>query len=450
MAKPGGVIESVAPGSLGEALGLRPGDVLLAVNGQPVRDVIDVQFYAAEEFLQLAVEREGEEWLLEGERDYGDELGLSFVHPTFDVDIRRCANNCDFCFVKQNAPGMRKSLYIKDDDYRYSFLFGNFVTLTNLKAADWERLEEQRLSPLYVSVHATDLELRRRFLSRKAAPDVMDQLRRLAELNVEVHTQVVLVPGLNDGEHLARTVRDLETLRGRPVASVGVVPVGLTKHHPGRCRTYNRAESGALLDQVQPWREANRKRWGRAFLYPSDEWYLVAGRDVPPARAYDGFPQAENGVGMVRRLLDEWQALKTGLPAKLPPATLACGTLIAPVLGDIVAELNELAAAGWRLVPVANELLGSVTTVSGLLAGRDVIAALRQEAGSLGDLVLLPRAMFTGRYGASSALPGTTLDDLHISDIEASLGVPVRMAGTLSDALAACAEAASDVSGRLG
>jgi NifB/MoaA-like Fe-S oxidoreductase len=228
------------------------------------------------------------------------------------------------------------------------------------------------------------------------------------------------------------------------------VPVGLTKHHPGRCRTYTRAESGALLDQVQPWREANRKRWGSAFLYPSDEWYLVAGRDVPPARDYDGFPQVENGIGMVRRLLDEWRALKTGLPARLPPATLACGTLIAPVLGGIVAELNELATAGWRLVPVANELFGAVTTASGLLAGKDVVAALGQQPQLLGELVLLPQAMFTGRYGAGSAPPGTTLDDMHISDIEASLGMPVRIAGTLSDALAACAEVAPDVSGRLG
>jgi putative radical SAM enzyme (TIGR03279 family) len=436
MSKPGGVIESVAPRSVGEALGLRPGDVLLALNDQPVRDIIDVQFYGAEETLQLLVQREDQEWLLEGEREYGEELGLSFAHPTFDVDIRRCANNCDFCFVKQNAPGMRKSLYVKDDDYRYSFLFGNFVTLTNLTEADWERLEEQRLSPLYVSVHATDLELRRRFLSRKAAPDVMDQLRRLAELNIEVHTQVVLVPGLNDGEHLARTIRDLEGLRGRPVASVGVVPVGLTRHHPGRCRTYTPAESGALLDQVQPWREAIRGRWGSAFVYPSDEWYLVAGREVPPARAYDGFPQVDNGVGMVRRLLDEWQALKRRLPREgLRPATLACGTLIAPVLGTIVDELNGLVAANWRLVPVVNELFGPVTTVSGLLSGRDVVAALGREP--LGELALLPRAMFTGRYGAGSAPPGTTLDEMHLSDIEARLGVPVRMAGKLEEALTA-------------
>ncbi len=439
MSKPGGVIESVAPGSAGEELGLRPGDVLLAINSQPVRDVIDVQFYGAEEYLELVVDREGEEWLLAGERDYGQELGLSFVYPTFDGDVRRCANNCDFCFVKQNAPGMRKSLYVKDDDYRYSFLFGNFVTLTNLTSADWARLEEQRLSPLYVSVHATELELRRRFLSRQSAPDVMDQLRRLAELNVEVHTQVVLVPGLNDGEHLARTVRDLERLRGRPVLSVGVVPIGLTGYHTGPCRTYTADESRSVLDQLQPWREANRKRWRSTFVYPSDEWYLVAGRGVPPARAYDGFPQLENGVGMVRRLLDEWQALKVGLRGKgLRPATLTCGTLVSPVLRGVVDELNKLVDANWRLAPVVNEYFGPVTTVSGLLTGHDVVAALRGEP--LGEMVLLPRAMFTGRYGAGSAPPGTTLDEMHISDIEAQLGLPVRMAGTLGEALDAGAK----------
>ncbi|HSR30428.1 MAG TPA: PDZ domain-containing protein, partial [Anaerolineae bacterium] len=170
--QPGGVIAAVEPGSLAEEIGLEPGDQLLAINGHPLRDIIDVQFYGAEETLDLLVTRGEEQRRFEVERDYDDELGISFVNPTFDVDIRRCANNCDFCFVKQNARGMRRSLYVKDDDYRYSFLFGNFVTLTNLTDDDWARLEEQRLSPLYVSVHATDLELRRRFLARKTAPDV--------------------------------------------------------------------------------------------------------------------------------------------------------------------------------------------------------------------------------------------------------------------------------------
>jgi putative radical SAM enzyme (TIGR03279 family) len=433
---PGGLVETVQTGSLGDEIGLQAGDRLLAINGHTLRDVIDVQFYGAEEELVLEVARAGEAWRLEVERDYGQDLGLSFARPTFDVDIRRCANRCDFCFVKHNPRGLRRSLYVKDDDYRYSFLFGNFVTLTNLTEEDWSRLEEQRLSPLYVSVHATEPDLRRRFLGIKTAPDVLDQLRRLAELGIEVHSQVVLVPGLNDGPHLARTVADLEALYDEPVASVGVVPVGLTKYHRGDCRTYTPQVSQEVLDQVEPWRVENRRRWGQAFVYPSDEWYLVAGRPVPLARAYDGFPQVENGVGMVRRLLDDWQRVQAGLPTSLPQkATLVCGTLIAPVLEGIVAALNAAAGTAWRLVPVVNDLFGPVTTVSGLLGGRDVLAALQGQA--LGEVLLLPEAMFTGRYGAGSAPAGTTLDDLHVDDIAAELGVRVLTAGSMGQVVAA-------------
>lgn len=436
--QPGGVIAAVEPGSLAEEIGLEPGDQLLAINGHPLRDIIDVQFYGAEETLDLLVTRGEQQRRFEVERDYDDELGISFVNPTFDVDIRRCANNCDFCFVKQNARGMRRSLYIKDDDYRYSFLFGNFVTLTNLTDDDWARLEEQRLSPLYVSVHATDLELRRRFLARKTAPDVMEQLRRLADLGIEVHTQVVLVPDLNDGDHFVQTIAELTTLFRRPVASVGVVPIGLTRYHPGQCRTYTAEESRALLRQVEPWRRENRKRLGSAFVYPSDEWYLVAGHEIPPAREYDGFPQVENGVGMVRQLLQEWAELNGHLPAtRSRRVTLACGTLIAPVLARIVEEWNRLGDLHVQLVPVVNHFFGPVTTVSGLLTGEDVLATLSAQDGPLGELVLLPRAMFTGRYGAGAAPPGMTLDDLSIEDISARLGVRVEMAGTMTEVVAA-------------
>jgi putative radical SAM enzyme (TIGR03279 family) len=447
---PGGVIAAVEPGSLGEEIGLEPGDRLVSINGHPLRDIIDVQFYGAEESLDLKVERDGERWRIEVERDYEEELGLAFVNSTFDVDIRRCANNCDFCFVKQNAPGMRRSLYIKDDDYRYSFLFGNFVTLTNLTGDDWARLEEQRLSPLYVSVHATDLELRRRFLARKNAPDIMDQLRRLADLGIEVHTQVVLVPGLNDGEHFVQTIDDLMTLFEKPVASVGVVPVGLTRYHRGQCRPHTPEESRIVLAQLRAWMADNRRRLGSSWVYPSDEWYLVARREVPPADEYDGSPQIENGVGMVRQLLDEWQALKeemlrtskvprisqVGRTGEVQPTgTLVCGTLISPVMERILEEMFALTGADVQLVPVVNEFFGPVTTVSGLLTGQDVIATLRGRP--LGDVVLLPRAMFTGSYGAGSTPPGMTLDDMMIDDIAARLSVRVEMAGTMAEVLAA-------------
>ncbi|MBN1135217.1 MAG: DUF512 domain-containing protein [Anaerolineae bacterium] len=443
---PGGVIAAVEPGSLGQAMGLTPGDRLLTINDHPLRDVIDVQFYAAEERLELLVDRAGERLLLEAERQYGQDLGLTFTHPTFDVDIRRCANNCDFCFVRQNAPGMRRSLYVKDDDYRYSFLSGSFVTLTNLTDDDWARLDEQRLSPLYVSVHTTAPELRRKLLGRPTAPDVMEQFRQLAELGIEVHTQVVLVPGLNDGEHLARTVADLADLYHEPVASLSIVPVGLTRYHSGSCRPYTPSESRALLDQAEPWRRENRKKRGCTFVYPSDEWYLVAGWEVPPSKEYDRFPQVENGVGMVRLLLDEWEELKAGQleilrfaqndrAVKLKPATLVCGTLIGPVLGRIVEEMNALTGSDVRLAAVTNEFFGPVTTVSGLLTGRDVAAAL--EGQPLGEMVLLPRAMFTGSYGAGSAPPDATLDDMSLAGISDRLGVPAVMVGSLAEALTA-------------
>jgi putative radical SAM enzyme (TIGR03279 family) len=429
------VIADVAPRSLGERCGFEPGDRLVAINGYHVRDIIDVQFYGAEEALDLVVERDGEQWQVETERGYNEELGLSFTNPTFDVDIRRCANNCDFCFVKQNAPGMRRSLYVKDDDYRYSFLFGNFVTLTNLTDDDWERLEEQHLSPLYVSVHATEPELRRRFLARPTAPDVMDQLRRLADLGIEVHTQVVLVPGLNDGPHFVRTLADLTALYQQPVASIGLVPIGLTKFHRGKCRTYTRQESRAVLEQVGQWQADNRQRLGCGLVYPSDEWYLVAGVDVPPTQAYDGFPQVENGVGMVRQLLDEWASLRVKVPSsRRRTATLVCGTLIAPAMARILSEWNALAGTELELVTVINEFFGPVTTVSGLLTGQDVIGAL--QGRPVGEMVFLPRAMFTGRYGAGLAPPDTTLDDLQIEEIARHLHMRVEMAGTLADVLA--------------
>jgi putative radical SAM enzyme (TIGR03279 family) len=268
---------------------------------------------------------------------------------------------------------------------------------------------------------------------------VLEQLQRLAELGIEVHTQVVLVPGLNDGDNLVRTVKDLAALYQRPVASVGIVPVGLTKFHRGRCRTHLPEEASAVLGQVAAWQEEFRRQLGLGFVYASDEWYLVAGHDVPTSGEYDGFPQVENGVGMVRQLLDEWTDLKRDLPAaRSKSATIVCGKLIAPAMERIVAEWSGLTGASLNLVAVTNEYFGPVTTVSGLLTGQDVVAAL--QTVSLGEVVLLPRTMFTGSYGAGDTPPGVTLDDQSLAELGRKLGlfrsgVRVEMAGTLHDAL---------------
>ena len=244
-----GLVQSVEPGSLAAALGLRSGDEVLAVNGHPVEDVIDVQFYAAEDEVEIYYRRGGHLSSVAGHRSSGQALGIEFTHPTFDIDIRRCNNLCPFCFVLQTAPRMRRTLYIKDDDYRYSFLFGHYVTLTNLSEHDWWRIEHQRLSPLYVSVHSTDLENRRACLANKNAPDILEQLRWLASRGIEMHTQLVITPGLNDGPWMKKSIRDLARFFPA-VKSVSVVPVGLTRHHKYGHRANTVEEAEWVLDSV--------------------------------------------------------------------------------------------------------------------------------------------------------------------------------------------------------
>ncbi|HIP73703.1 MAG TPA: DUF512 domain-containing protein [Anaerolineae bacterium] len=277
----GGQISGIEPGSVAEAIGLQPGDELLAINGEPVEDVIDVQFYGAEEQLTFAIRRDGEMRQFEAERDYNQPLGLAFTHPTFDTDIRRCNNLCEFCFVLQMAPKFRRTLYIKDDDYRYSFLFGHYVTLTNLSEHDWWRIETMGLSPLYVSVHVTDWEMRRQYLRNPDAPDILAQLEWLAERGIEVHTQIVVTPGVNDGRILDQSIADLTNFYPT-VQSISVVPVGLTKHHKYGLRPHTPAEARAVIAQMEAYQAHFLQEFGSRFVYLTDEWYLVAEQELPP------------------------------------------------------------------------------------------------------------------------------------------------------------------------
>ncbi len=396
---PGGLIAAVAAGGLADRVGLRPGDELLAINGQPVRDLIDVQFYAAEERLALQVGRAGGTFRVEAEREYGEPLGIEFADPTFD-GVRRCRNNCAFCFVAQMPPGLRTSLYVRDDDYRHSFLFGNYITLTNLEEEDWRRIGEQALSPLYVSVHATETGLRRRILRNPSAPDVMVQLSRLSALGVEVHTQIVLLPGVNDGLHLDRSIDDLAALYPA-VRSVSLVPVGITRYHRGGCRVHTVGEMRAVFEQATGWQARLRERLGVQVVYLSDEGYLRLGEPVPPLEAYDGLDLTENGVGLVRR----WSG---PLPPRHGTSTWVTGTLFAPLLRAAAERRPDV-----EVVPVVNRFFGETVTVAGLLTGQDVVAQLRERP--LGDVVALPPAMFGGPADR-------TLDGMRREDVQEALG----------------------------
>nr|MBC7244347.1 DUF512 domain-containing protein [Chloroflexota bacterium] len=422
----GGQIAKVLPGSSAEAAGLRPGDWLFSLNGHILRDIIDYRFYSAEESLEIVLVRNGVRMTLTIEREYGEDLGLEFTTPTFD-GIRRCQNHCDFCFINQMPRGLRKSLYIKDDDYRYSFLFGNFITLANLEEQDWARLAEQRLSPLYVSVHATDPQLRARILGVPHLPDILGQIQRLGSIGIEVHTQIVVVPGLNDGAVLEQTVQDLANLYPT-VCSVGIVPVGITRYHSGGLRPLTAQEAKDIITCIRPLQRDYRRQLGVGLVYLADELYLMAGLPLPSAGRYDGFPQLANGIGLTRQLLDDWLHTKRKGQIRWPHgrATFVCGTLIAPVLRNMAKELSSLTGVAIDVVAVPNQFFGPTVTVSGLLVAKDVINAFRDR--TVGDLLVLPASMF-------DASGQVTLDDYQQTDMEKALGVRVAIADRLSDLL---------------
>lgn len=432
-AVPAGAISAIEADSLADEAGLQPGDQVLAVNGQPIRDPIDYRFQTTDDRVELEVVHEGELGLVEFEKPIDEPLGIEFDDDAFD-GTRICNNKCFFCFLKGLPKGLRRPLYVKDDDYRLSFLHGNFVTLTNLSDDDWLRLEEQRLSPLHVSVHATDLDLRRQLLGNRTAPDIIEQLRRLADMRIEAHTQVVLCPGVNDGDALDQTVNDL--LEQENVTSIGVVPVGSSLEGEERIanagmRVHTQAESRAVVRQLRRWQRQARSERGCSVVFPSDEFYLTADAQIPSARRYDGFPQWENGIGMTRTLVDDWRNARRRIQRgslKLPAAsaTIACGTLIAPVLRNLCDEASALTGVDFAVVPVNNTLFGARVNVSGLIPGADFAAALSPV--ELPEHVFLPRASLD-YFGAKF------LDDLKPEDLESTLNRPIRFVYTLSELL---------------
>lgn len=410
MAK-GGIISAIHQGSLAEELELVPGDKIISINEQELTDIIDLSFALADEEIEMLIEHEnGEQEIIAFEKDMDEELGAEFESAVFGK-IRQCANNCYFCFVDQVAPNMRDSLYIKDDDYRLSFLYGNFVTMTNMGPRDLERIHRLHLSPLYISVHTTNPKLRGEMLRTKRGELIMEQLAKLNEADVEYHTQVVLCPGLNDGAELDRTIQDIISMQ--PCAkTLGVVPVGLTKFRENcyPLKTFDAQGAKKVIEQVRHWQEKMRKQTGKNFIYLSDEFYLLAGEPLPKAEEYDGFPQLDNGIGLTRNFIEQWKEteINPNNYQKLLNLDIICGKSAGKVIKNLVDELN-IDNLNANVLALENEFFGHEVTVTGLLTGQDIIKNLKQNKANR-DGIIIPNCAL--REGEDIFLDDYTLEDI--------------------------------------
>ena len=415
----GVVVAAVRPRTPAAAAGLRAGDRVLAINGHALRDAIDFQFHGGDERLALSVDRGGVPVTMRLVRRVGAELGVELEAPRA-AEIATCANKCVFCFIHQLPKGMRKSLYVKDDDFRLSFLHGNYITLTDLDESELDRIVEQRLSPLYVSVHATDPALRWELLGRpRVTAEILPRLERLAKAGIRMHAKIVLCPGLNDGAHLERTVRELAPLHPH-VVTTAVVPVGLTRHRERlpALRTLTDDEARELTVRVAAWQHEFFERLGSRFVFLGDEVYLQAGVPLPEADAYEGFAVAEDGIGLVRRFEDGVARVvgRRRAVGRARPVTLVSGALYAPRLERLVAAIPGAAA---RVAAVPNHFFGGSVSVAGLLTGQDIARHLAMLP-DLGEEVVVPAVALRDR-------DGVFLDDMTPADLAAAVGVPVRV-----------------------
>lgn len=430
------LVTQVLPDSIAAELGFEPGDRLVSINGQRPRDLIDYRFLCAEEELTLEVlDAQGELHRVELEKDYDDDLGLEFESALFDGLIQ-CNNRCPFCFIDQQPPGKRETLYLKDDDYRLSFLYGSYLTLTNLPQREWERIAHLRLSPLYVSVHATEPDVRSRLLKNPRAGQILDQLRWFQQQRLQIHAQVVVCPGINDGKHLERTLLDLAQFRDSDppaVASVAVVPVGLTRFRPAvdELVPVSRAKAREIIDQVQALQASFRQRFGSSFAWLADEWFLIGQIDLPPAAHYEDYPQIGNGVGSIHQFLEEFEAAADDLPERVSPRRLTwvVGNAVEYAFQPILRRLNRVAGLTVDLAALSSDYWGQEITVTGLLTGQDLLQKL--QGRDLGDAIALPSLML--KHDEAKFLDDMTVDELAIA-----LAAQIVPVGGIEDLIDLC------------
>ena len=428
------VIDRITPGSIAEELEIEAGDVLVSINGNEIEDVFDYHYMVNDECLEVLIRKaDGEEWELEIEKEYNEDLGIEFENGLMD-DYKSCSNKCIFCFIDQMPPGMRETLYFKDDDSRLSFLQGNYITLTNMKDKDLERIIQYHLAPINISVQTTNPELRCMMLHNRFAGDALKKIDRLYEAGIQMNGQILLCKGVNDGEELERSIRDLSKYLPY-MESVSVVPVGLSKYREGLypLEPFTKEDAIRVIETIEKWQNICMKEHDMHFIHASDEWYMLAERTLPEENSYDGYLQLENGVGMMRLLMNEFaDALEE---AKEPEykeevmkvlaedfdghhkVSLVTGRLAAPFLREMAdAFRNEFPGYEVEIVDIRNDFFGEQITVSGLITGQDLLAQTKER--ELGNVLAIPCNML--RMGEK-----VFLDDVTVEDVENALQVPV-------------------------
>lgn len=416
------LIKSVQPGSIAEEMEIEAGDELLEINGEELEDVFDYHYAINDEYIEMLIRKpDGEEWLLEVDKEYDEDMGIEFEQGLMD-EYRSCSNKCMFCFIDQMPKGMRETLYFKDDDSRLSFLQGNYITLTNMKDKDIDRIIKYHLCPINISVHTTNPELRCKMLSNRFAGEALKKLDKLAEASIEMNGQIVLCKGVNDGEELKRSIEDLSKYLPH-MRSVSVVPAGLTKYREGLypLELFTKEESERVIDLIESYQKDFYDRFGLHFIHASDEWYINGERDFPEEDRYDGYIQLENGVGMMRLLIEEFQEAIDEVTGdnRYKDISLATGYLAYGLIKKLAGKtMEKFPNIKINVYPIRNDFFGETITVSGLITGQDIIAQLKGK--DLGEVLLLPNNIV--RSGED-----VFLDDLNVRDVERALQVPVNI-----------------------
>ncbi len=431
-------ITKVLPDSIAAEIGFEAGDAIVAINGTHPRDLIDYQFLCADEVLELEIlDAAGKTHHIEIEKDYDEDLGLEFATALFDGLIQ-CNNRCPFCFIDQQPPGKRSSLYFKDDDYRLSFLYGSYLTLTNLPEREWQRIEQMRLSPLFVSVHATEPEIRIRLLKNPRAGEILHQIKWFQARRLQIHAQVVVCPGINDGKYLEQTLKDLASFytgEVPAVASVAVVPVGLTRFRPqeDELTPVTREKAKEVIAQVQLLSQQFRQKFGSGFAWLADEWFLIAGEELPSESEYEEYPQIDNGVGSIRLFLKQFADAATELlPQKIYPQkklTWVVGNAVEKAFQPILKRLNNVEGLEVKMRALCSDYWGQNISVTGLLTGHDLLLNLAGQ--DLGDGILLPNVML--KQGEL-----VFLDDISMEEISEQLKTKIFPVAGVEELINTC------------